>query len=408
VVELGFPVSMQGNHPESFSLHYSPASLPPTVGGFNFPVQSTPPFSIKIPSPMQLRNRHSVGSAHSLASGSEYHESNGSMDLDGMHEEDAEGEDEDPEAQPVYGMSLRGRRVAIAKYRESDSEADPLATAGYDDEQHGNGHVDVDDEDAPRSARRRLRSRPSAVVLSSDEGGSGNGRRYSTRSQSKKPDLSKSSPSRRLRRGSHVSSRLRLRDSRRSGLRSRRITRDVEDADGYVDLDQANDSADDSMEDAVPEASSDLVVHEEDDAEGDVEVNGDGEDEVLPSDGKPYALRQRVKVNYAIPPPLEDIPFAPAKLTSGRRGGVRGNWSRGGARKGPGWSANGAEFSRFFGLPGEDSVCCICVLVFLCNSDYVGFGRTESATKGVWKWRIHRWCWWPSSWRFGCRGWDPS
>jgi hypothetical protein len=111
------------------------------------------------------------------------------------------------------------------------------------------------------------------------------------------------------------------------------------------------------MEDVVPEASSDLVVNEDADAEGDVEVNGEGEDEVLPSDGKPYALRQRVKVNYAIPPPLEEIPVAPPKPTSSRHGGGRSNWNRSGTRKGPGWSANGAELSRFLGLPGEDSVC---------------------------------------------------
>ncbi|KAH9061999.1 AAA-domain-containing protein [Lactarius vividus] len=289
-----------------------------------------------------------------MASGSEYHESNASMDLDGMHEEDAEGEDEDPQPPTMYGRSMRGRRVAIAKYKESDSEPDPLARAAYDGEHHENGEADVDEEEVPRSMRRRLRSRPSAVVLSSDEEGSGKGRRYATRSQSKKPDLPKSSPNRRLRRSSHISSsRLQSRDSRRPGLRSRRSTRDAEDADGYVDLDQANDSADDSMEDAVPEASSDLVVEE--DAEGDIEVNGEGDDEVLPSDGKPYALRQRAKVNYAIPPPLDEIPFAPPKPTSGRSGGGRSNWNRAGAKKGPGWSANGAELSRFLGLPGDDS-----------------------------------------------------
>jgi hypothetical protein len=358
---------------------------------------------------MQLRNRNSVGSAHSIASGSEYHESNGDMDLDGMHEEDAEGEDEEPQAKKVYGMSMRGRRVTIAKYQESDSEPDPLAMAGYD-EPKGDPDVVFDDEDAPRPATRRLRSRPNPVVLSSDEGDSGNGRRYSTRSQSKKPDPPKSSPSRRLRRGPPTtSSPLRRRDSRRPGLRSRRITGDGEDADGYVDVEQPNDSADDSMEDAVPEASSDLVVNEDVDAEGDVEVNGEGEDEVLPSDGKPYALRQRVKVNYAIPPPLEDIPVAPPKPTSSRHGGGRSNWNRSGMRKGPGWSANGAELSRFLGLPGEDSVCDIPFPPFLCNSNHVGLGRTDtSATKRVWKWRIHRWSRWPSTRRFSRRSWDPS
>jgi hypothetical protein len=397
---------MQGNHPESYSLNHSTASLPHTIGGFNFPVQSTTPVTIKIPSPMQLRNRNSIGSAHSLASGSEYHESNASMDLDGTHEEDAEGEDEDPQPQMVYGRSMRGRRVAIAKYKESDSEPDPLARAAYDDQRHENGEADGDEEEAPRSARRRLRSRPSAV-LSSDDEESGKGRRYATRSQSKKPELPKGSPNRRLRRGPHISSsRLQSRDSRRPGLRSRRSTRDVEDADGYVDLDHANDSADDSMEDVVPEVSSDLVVNEEEDADGDIEVNGDGDDEVLPSDGKPYALRQRAKVNYAIPPPLEDIPFAPPKLTSGKSGGGRGNWNR--LKKGPGWSANGAELSRFLGLPGDDSVCGICVYT-IPNSDHVGFGRTnESTAKRVRKSGIHRWCWQHSTWRSGCRCWHAS
>ncbi|KAI0301883.1 hypothetical protein B0F90DRAFT_1839015 [Multifurca ochricompacta] len=305
---------------------------------------------------MHLRNRNSLGSAHSIASGSEYHESNASMDLDGIHEEDAEGEDEEPQNQRVYGRSMRGRRVTIAKYKESDSEPDPLATADYDDEQHENGAGDYDDDEAPRPATRRLRSRPNPVVLSSDEGESGTGRRYATRSQSKKPEPPKSSPSHRLRRGPPISpSRSHTRDSRRPGLRSRRSTREEEDADGYIDVDQPNDSADDSMEDAVPEASSDLVVNGDEDADGDIEVNGEGEDEVLPSDGKPYALRQRAKVNYAIPPPLEEIPFAPPKPTSGKSGAGRGNWNRSSAKKAPGWSVNGAELSRFLGLPGEDS-----------------------------------------------------
>ncbi|TFY73171.1 hypothetical protein EWM64_g10841, partial [Hericium alpestre] len=68
--------------------------------------------------------------------------------------------------------------------------------------------------------------------------------------------------------------------------------------------------------------------------------------------GKPYALRRRTKVNYAIPPPLDDIPSAPPKSKAGGRG--RGDWSRAG-RKGPGWSASGAELGRFLGLPAEDS-----------------------------------------------------
>ena len=398
---------MQGNHPESYSLDHPTTSQPHTVGGFNFPVQPTTPFTIKIPSPMQLRNRNSIGSA---ASGSEYHESNASMDLDGTHEEDAEGEDEEPQPMKVYGTSLRGRRVTIARYKESDSEPDPLATADYYDENVGAG-ADFDEEEGPRPATRRLRSRHNPVVLSSDEGETGNGRRYATRSQSKRPEPLKGSPSRRLRRGPPTSStRLQTRDSRRSGLRSRRTTGDEEDADGYVDVEQPNDSADDSMEDAVPEASSDLVVNEEDaDAEGDVEVNGEADDEVLPNDGKPYALRQRVKVNYAIPPPLDEIPVAPPKPPSGRHGGGRSNWNRSGAKKGPGWSANGAELSRFLGLPGEDSVCSLHSALPLPDSGFTGFGRTDtSSAKRVRKCRIDWWSQWPSTGGFGCCSWNPS
>ena len=403
---------MQGNHPESFSLHHSPTSLPTTVGGFNFPHQPTPPFSIKIPSNMQLRNRNSVGSAHSIASGSEYHESNGTMDLDGMHEEDAEGEDEEPEAKKVYGMSMRGRRVAIAKYQESDSEPDPLTTAGYD-EPKGDPDVVFDDEDAPRPATRRLRSRPNPVVLSSDEGDSGNGRRYSTRSQSKKPDPPKSSPSRRLRRGpSTTSSPLRRRDSRRPGLRS--LVGSLTTMRTQMDMSILNSRttlADESMEDACrrprPTLSSTMKMPMRR-----VMSRLTAKERMKYCRAMESSTRcgSASKVNYAIPPPLDEIPpVAPPKPMSGRHGGGRSNWNRSGTRKGPGWSANGAELSRFLGLPGEDSVCDIPFPPSLCNSDHVGLGRTDtSATKRVWKWRIH----WrprrPSTRRFSRRGWDPS
>ncbi|KAI0269336.1 hypothetical protein BC834DRAFT_820278 [Gloeopeniophorella convolvens] len=307
---------------------------------------------------MQLRNRNSIGDAHSMASGSEYHESNASMDLDGVHDEDAEGEDEEPQPPKAYGRSSRGRRVALAKYKESDSEPDPLAVADVQDEQYDNGPADFEDEEDTRPATRRLRPRNANVVLSSDEGESNSGRRYATRSQSKKPEPPKDRGGRRLRRGPAASSsRSQARESRRPGLRSRRSTREEDDADGYVDVDQPNDSADDSMADAVPEASSDIAINDDEDADGGIEVNGDpdGDDEILPSDGKPYALRQRAKVNYAIPPPLDEIPSAPPKPNFGRGGGGRSNWNRSAAKKGPGWSANGAELSRFLGLPGDDS-----------------------------------------------------
>ncbi len=65
-------------------------------------------------------------------------------------------------------------------------------------------------------------------------------------------------------------------------------------------------------------------------------------------DGKPYAFRRRTKqINYAIPPPLEEV--RPVKGPSKQ--------SKGKGRAGPGWSANGTELARYMGgLPGDDSV----------------------------------------------------
>ncbi|KIK92790.1 hypothetical protein PAXRUDRAFT_554662 [Paxillus rubicundulus Ve08.2h10] len=59
-------------------------------------------------------------------------------------------------------------------------------------------------------------------------------------------------------------------------------------------------------------------------------------------DVKPYPLRQRVKVNYAIPPPLEETkPVPNIRLARSKRR--------------PGWSASGAELSRCMGMPVGDS-----------------------------------------------------
>lgn len=80
-------------------------------------------------------------------------------------------------------------------------------------------------------------------------------------------------------------------------------------------------------------------------------------EEEEPDDGKPYLLRQRQPVNYAIPPPLEDLPV-PAQTA--KRPGPHGRSGRSGhgasKRKGPGWSAGGAELGRWMGMPADDSV----------------------------------------------------
>ena len=52
----------------------------------------------------------------------------------------------------------------------------------------------------------------------------------------------------------------------------------------------------------------------------DIEPEPEPEEEV---DGGPYALSRRQKINYVIPPPLEDMP-KPSKIAAGRNRGRHG------------------------------------------------------------------------------------
>ncbi|KAI0059309.1 AAA-domain-containing protein [Artomyces pyxidatus] len=334
------------HHPKGFDDLLNPQSPIAHRNGDQF----SSPLKIKIP--MQLRNRTSIGSAHSQASGSVYHESNNSMDIDAAPDEDAEGEDDEPEEPKVYKTSSRGRKIAVTSYAETDSETDPVAAGDLVPDALANGLEDDEEDEAPRPAGRRTRGKPPAIV-SSDEGEDSTSRRYATRSQSKKPEPSMSNGTRRTRRTlDRQPVHTRRLTRARPGMRTRRSARDEEDADGYVDEPEPSvGSAEEEFDDAFhEEASSDIVV----DPEPEEAIDGDVEADIEPAgDGRPYALRQRQKVNYAIPPPLDEIPTAPPKPRSGRGGGGRSDWNRG--KKGPGWSANGAELGRFLGLPGDDS-----------------------------------------------------
>ena len=72
-------------------------------------------------------------------------------------------------------------------------------------------------------------------------------------------------------------------------------------------------------------------------------------------------MRQRQKINYAIPP-LEDMPKPASNSTAGRNGGRTGGYHGGGhGRAGAkgralGWIVSGAELGRWMGMPGDDSV----------------------------------------------------
>ena len=322
-----------------------------------------PPMPVNVPTGpilgLRRSTRRSLGT-NSLPSGSEYQQSEKSMDID--PDADAEGEEEVPSPEPKveYAMTARGRRITKKSYIESESEPDPVALddmfaehnkpVGY----RGDEGDDEDDEDdiGPRRTRRSTRSRQMSGFIVSDDEHPVGGARYPTRSRMKKPPP-KSKPS-------ASNGRPTRSDAQRAARQARRAKRSAkaeQEEDGYIDEEQSPSSPDGEFDDA-PHTSEDL-----EDGDVDAEGDADGDGGEAEQDGKPYALRQRAKINYAIPPPLEEMrPVAKggAGRRSGGAGGGRNGGGRPGARRGPGWSATGAELGRWMGMPGDDSVSPSC------------------------------------------------
>lgn len=334
------------------------------VNTFGQDVTSSPKLRIKLPPmPRNLRStRQRTSSLGTAPSGSEYHESSGEMEVDeSMNGVQAPKEDEVEEEPVQYALTSRGRRIQKKSYRESASEdggeydgedgLQPLGDATGDAGAKGDVVVDADadDDEQPRyPLRQRIRGAKNLTgFIVSDEEGEAGVARHNTRSRSRKPAQAENrhqqggpatrqqSKSRRLTRA-------------RSGKRTRSVAQDDAD-DGYVDQGSSgSQSAGDSFDDAPktsPEPEPEPELDGDADAEGDLDM---GE-----SDGRPYALRQRAKINYAIPPPLEEMrppsPKRPAPRNNTRR---NGGW---GGRKPPGWSATGAELGRWMGMGGDDS-----------------------------------------------------
>ncbi|KAK7691101.1 hypothetical protein QCA50_006204 [Cerrena zonata] len=320
---------------------------------WNFPVAPVPTTPrIKIPPlaghGMAPRNtRNSAGhrnSATSHTSGSEYHGSVASADADEPVKE------EEPIA--VFTTTQRGRKTVKKNYAESQSEEDPLMQddvdpidlIGPDDSQHiANGHQvdhDDDDDDEP-PARRQTRSQQKKpiIVMSDEDEEPSSGRRLRKRRDSP-PKPKPKSNGRNLRSSKHSSSRVTRRSTR--STRSRAPEHNDDDVD-YVHHSSTSADGDGSTDDVL-ETSPEPEVEE--DKEGD---EGEGQD----VDGKPYALRQRREVNYYVPPALEDLGAPPPKPKSGGKANGRGTRPAN-RRKGPGWSATGAELSRWMG-GGDDS-----------------------------------------------------
>lgn len=139
----------------------------------------------------------------------------------------------------------------------------------------------------------------------------------------------------------------------------KRLTKRDSEQDTYIDEPDAEGSTetDEAFDDPAETSSEPL------------------QDETPEENGRRYTLRQRQKVDYAIPPPIEEMKLPP-KLGP----------KRGRGRLGPGWSANGTELSRYINLPAEDSVRFvvlfqypIIIKFYLKDSDYA----TRTPRKGL-------------------------
>lgn len=303
--------------------------------------------------------RHNTASESAGPSGSEYHESDKSGD---MGEPVPEPEPSPPPPVVEYSVTQRGRKIAKKSYKESASEDDMLqADDLFNDDNveevkpltrrgKGRSSYDDDEEDDGNTGflRRSTRggNKLKGFVVSDDEGGA-TVSRYSTRSRTKKPPVRTSAPPRSTpNKGRSTGA------SQRARRLSRRNARqDQDDGDVYVHETSSGASVDaDGSFDDAPHTSSDADADA--DADGEIEIEQEPE-----GDGRPYALRQRAKINYAIPPPLEEMPKPPPKRTGG---GGRNGYGGGAKGKGRslGWSATGAELGRWMGMPGagDDSV----------------------------------------------------
>ncbi|THH05437.1 hypothetical protein EW145_g4792 [Phellinidium pouzarii] len=231
--------------------------------------------------------------------------------------------------------TARGRQTTRPSYLESDDDGLKNDLFGEDDD------VDVVDHSKrpSRPIKRNLRGGGHRRVNSDDEGeADASVAHIGTRSRSKKTNSTSASPPM-MADGDGDDAALgapsgrRLTRSATSRL-TRKSARQLADEGGYedgADLDGPGSSEEELLDDDVHTSPSPEPTAEE------------------ASNPKQYKLRKRKHVNYAIPPPLEEVQLPPSKAGS--------KPNRGKGRAGPGWSVNGVTLSRYMGMnvPADDS-----------------------------------------------------
>lgn len=311
--------------------------IPPTI---KLPPPPPPP----PPPPTQMTQgidgpRRSTRNRTFSQSSSEYFESEKSvMDEDDHPPVSAESPESPPPA--TFVKSQRGRTVKLAQYRESSD--DELNKIFRDDEdvELVNSHIDAMDGDDEDDDQPRRKTRSSSKRSSINDDTTSSRRVLRNRNKNLPPPTTSS--------GRVTRQPKRYEPSNNP---AKRLTRAQSKAaaemdDGYIDEpSDGSADADGSLDDA-PRTSSDNDLDA--DAEGEVDLDGEVEHGDMQDNGRPYSLRQRVPINYAIPPALEEMKQAKPRPAGGRGGGNR--------RRGPGWSASGAELSRWMGMaPADDS-----------------------------------------------------
>ncbi|KAJ3781865.1 ATPase with bromodomain-containing protein [Lentinula aff. detonsa] len=321
------------------------------------------------PVPLRRSSRHH---RESEPSGSEYQQSEKSM-----MDEEPEAEEEEEDGEPVKIKTKRGRLVPLRNYGESDDEED--GEGENDDLLHFKAEegdasmrrtrrpkASVIKEDIREGLRRSMRSRNLRDFVVPDEGDEEDDDDEDEGRPRTRSRLTRNKPAARSR-SRQVNGRT-TNSVDRKPLTGRR-TRAAKKEDDYNPGSSSPHSADaDGSDDDNAPGTDDLDLE----IEPPHEPGPEPEDEISGPDGgagnggKPYALRQRQKVNYAIPPPLEELPRPPPQRSNnmnnyrsyGRAGGGRGPGGgyHGGRRKGGlGWSASGAELGKWMGLPADDS-----------------------------------------------------
>ncbi|KAI0092884.1 hypothetical protein BDY19DRAFT_926936 [Irpex rosettiformis] len=279
--------------------------------------------------------------------------SNASMEVDD-HPVPVNEEEEEEEEKVVIQKTSRGRTTKHKSYVESSATDDELDVIDEQEDEDAKADPDpdvngVEEDDEGMQLRKRLprlakRGNLNGAIMSDGEGEAQLGR-YQTRNKSKLSSsvkLNGTSSGGRLQKSTKKRSKA---ASRQSHRRTRPSVKDEVD-DAYVDDPADSASGDDSAEELAETSDLEPAAN---DAEAGADADAEGEPEE--TDDRPYAFRQRSKVNYAIPPPIEEMQAPPAKPRS------KGKNSRSyGARpKAPGWSATGAQLDRWLGGAGDDS-----------------------------------------------------